>query len=367
MTDTFWSCVNVIVNTVPSLVLTYIPFRHKLKVEASWAFVFNALPYALYISLYIFLAPDYLSFGFLQAYKLVFIVPGICIAFAIIDVSNFKIIYFALMMITYIVVSAKLANFFVFAIYQEPSHFALAMGNICVFAVTLPLMLLYQNWLLELMNKTSEVPETDFSKTIWIMPLLFVLLCLSSNLQFNPAMVRELQFVIMDLLTAVGMLISTSVLIKILNQESENAALKENAHMTEILLTVQREQYGRIAQNIEMTKVARHDMRHQLATIGRLTDEEKVKNYIAELLGALPEASVNKYCKNHAVNAVVTHYLAAIEMEGISADVRLCIPEQVGNVSEIDLCVVMGNLLENAVEACRRMEHGKSLSAYEPM
>ena len=31
-------------------------------------------------------------------------------------------------------------------------------------------------------------------------------------------------------------------------------------------------------------------------------------------------------------------------------------PEKAGSVPDMDLCVIMGNMLENALEACRRME-----------
>jgi len=121
----------------------------------------------------------------------------------------------------------------------------------------------------------------------------------------------------------------------------------------EILLDVQREQYERITQNIEQTKAAQHDMRHQLAAIRRMTGEEIVKNYVAGLLGAMPEVPGGIYCENYAVNAVFTHYLASAG-EGIKVDARLNIPAKAGRVSDMDLCVIMGNLMENALEACTR-------------
>lgn len=137
----------------------------------------------------------------------------------------------------------------------------------------------------------------------------------------------------------------------------ENAALKEKVRLASLNLDFQREQYTRFMENAEQTKRAQHDIRHQLAVIGRLSNDDNavsVKEYVKELIGALPIAVEIVYCENYAVNAVVGHYIAIAEMEGINIDIQLEIPEDTGRIPATDFCVLMGNLLENAVEGCRR-------------
>jgi hypothetical protein len=140
--------------------------------------------------------------------------------------------------------------------------------------------------------------------------------------------------------------------------EVENAMLKENIRLTERQIDMQRTQYIRLMENVERAKHVRHDMHHQLATIVQLSDEEPVKGYVENLLGALPDVTDAIYCENIAVNAVVNHYASLAADKSISVDVRLDIPENIGLVIAIDLCVLIGNLMENAVEACRRMSRG---------
>lgn len=125
------------------------------------------------------------------------------------------------------------------------------------------------------------------------------------------------------------------------------------------LLNLQESQYKRIAQDTEMVKSMRHDMHHHLAAIGRLADREPpeaIRSYIENLQIRLADSLETQYCKNHIVNAVVGHYINLAQREGIATEVRLNIPENTGSVPAMDLCVILGNFLENAVEACQNVK-----------
>jgi len=131
-------------------------------------------------------------------------------------------------------------------------------------------------------------------------------------------------------------------------------------------LEMQRGQYARMIENDKHNKAARHDIRHHLAALGGLADAgsaAEIKDYLTDLIGAMDGARDTKYCENLTVNAVVSHYLDMAKDEGCEISSRFVMPEETGNVSAMDLCVVLGNLLENAVEACRRMDGGRFIRA----
>ncbi len=114
--------------------------------------------------------------------------------------------------------------------------------------------------------------------------------------------------------------------------------------MMEIQLDLQREQYIRFTKSAETEKAVIHDARHHLAAMMDLNqagEREKLGAYLADLAGAVPSQNEERYCDNFAVNAVAAHYLGQARREGVSA---------------MDLCVIVGNLLENAVEACRHVK-----------
>jgi sensor histidine kinase regulating citrate/malate metabolism len=66
-----------------------------------------------------------------------------------------------------------------------------------------------------------------------------------------------------------------------------------------------------------------------------------------------------RYCSNDAVNAVVCQYASIAEKNGIKLTISLDVPTHSEKISDIDLCVIFGNLLENAIEACNAMEKGE--------
>jgi len=100
-------------------------------------------------------------------------------------------------------------------------------------------------------------------------------------------------------------------------------------------------------------------MRHHFAAIGLIAGEpdagKNVCEYIRGLTDALLSSSDKQYCTNYAANAVVAHYLGIAESEGISVEAQLIIPNETGNVPAMDICIILGNFLENALEACRRI------------
>ena len=97
----------------------------------------------------------------------------------------------------------------------------------------------------------------------------------------------------------------------------------------------------------------RHDLRHQLAAIQQMADThpEQLKEFISSLLDAIP-AAPRTYCENPAVNAVVSHYAARCQGQVLDVQIRLDLPQRLEWVTDGELCIIFGNLLENALEAC---------------
>ena len=143
---------------------------------------------------------------------------------------------------------------------------------------------------------------------------------------------------------------------------AENALLKENSRMMEKQLAVQHGHYTDIMELVDRDKRARHDLRHHLTVIKKYNisgDSEKLNSYLDELSAGLPTPYEKIICENFAVNALAVYYLTLADSEGAETEVRLEIPEETGTIPAMDLIVVMGNLLENALEACRRIKDGK--------
>ncbi len=101
-------------------------------------------------------------------------------------------------------------------------------------------------------------------------------------------------------------------------------------------------------------KKQRHDLRHQLTVIRDLAqqnDTTALNEYLSAVMQQIPSAPMF-YCGNATVNAILSHYAAVCEREQITFTVDLNLPDHSEGFPDIDYCVIFGNLLENAVEAC---------------
>ena len=152
-----------------------------------------------------------------------------------------------------------------------------------------------------------------------------------------------LVLVFMFCFNAVFLLMATSL--------NRNAKLQQENQF----LSMQQQRYESLKAAIEEARQARHDMRHQLNQISALAeagDLDNLKAYLAKTVSRIPDLDMN-FCENRAADSVVGHYCALAKREGIPFCARLNLPQTLP-VDEIDLCLVLSNLLENAFEASLR-------------
>lgn len=127
-------------------------------------------------------------------------------------------------------------------------------------------------------------------------------------------------------------------------------------------LALQKEQYGAIEEKIKADKVFRHDFRHHTKLLAELLGEKKYEEalaYTQKFDNYTLETTVKSYCENVVVNAVLSSHLSTTEVLGIEVTCKAVLPVML-DIDEMELCVVLSNLLENAIENCHS-ENGVSI------
>jgi len=126
-------------------------------------------------------------------------------------------------------------------------------------------------------------------------------------------------------------------------------------------LEVQSEHYRMLQSHISEVKKARHDLRHHLSAFQSYIntgETDKLEKYISEYKASLPDDTIMNYCENYAVNSVLIHYISMARNADIKVEIHTELPEKI-SISDSDLCIVFGNCIENAIEACRRVDGEK--------
>ena len=91
--------------------------------------------------------------------------------------------------------------------------------------------------------------------------------------------------------------------------------------------------------------------------IGR-DDKAGLSEYIEIYKTELPPDIREIYCRSQAVNALICCYASQVRRHKNRFEAQAAYPEQCP-VPDTEVTVLLGNLLENAVEACLREKNGK--------
>ncbi|WMJ76896.1 MULTISPECIES: sensor histidine kinase [unclassified Sedimentibacter] len=124
-------------------------------------------------------------------------------------------------------------------------------------------------------------------------------------------------------------------------------------------LTMQVEHLRQTNQKVEESTKLRHDFRHHLRTLMTLSEEgrrDELENYIRSITAINDGTRIGRLTDNIELDAVVQYYSNLAQSSGIQFRARLQIPAKL-HFPIVDLCGLLGNLLENAVEACQRQEN----------
>lgn len=108
------------------------------------------------------------------------------------------------------------------------------------------------------------------------------------------------------------------------------------------------------------TKVLLHDQRHFNALLLELLlkgNYKEMESILEKRVKAVPMAT-KVWCENLIVNGVMSYYVNMAEAENIPCDVSVNIPENI-NVNSEEFAMVMSNLLENAINACKKLPYKK--------
>lgn len=100
----------------------------------------------------------------------------------------------------------------------------------------------------------------------------------------------------------------------------------------------------------------RHDYKHHIQTMKAhlaMKQYDELDTYLSELDTDLTTVDTVIKTGNVRIDAVLNSKLAVAKRKGIRVNAKAIVPKDLA-VSEVDLCIIIGNLLDNAMEACEK-------------
>lgn len=119
-----------------------------------------------------------------------------------------------------------------------------------------------------------------------------------------------------------------------------------------------REHYSGLAANMKEIRSIRHDMRTHIKMIGEYINNKDflaLEAYVSELADENGMQSIKYYnVGNEIVDAVLTDGMRRCKDDKVRLECKGSLKDCV-KISDYDLCIIMSNLLSNAMEACEKL------------
>jgi uncharacterized coiled-coil protein SlyX len=360
MHDPFVYPLGVFLDIVPYAFFAYIPFIDKLRISAKKLIaILSFLAIAQFSINYFYSAIPYLLvkfsfFAWLVIYFFVYLIT--------VRMSFSKLVFVFLLVINYAGIVIGISNslelhFFPFASRVNGYSVPLVHIHLCALLVTFPFAAMLYKQIVPLLKMES----TKLWHALWVVPLTYVVTLIVFAGTDKNNLLDSWQYVTILITMAITASATYYVIVKMLLGIDENSRLKEHVRTVDIQLALQEDSYKNLSAHIAEAKAARHDLRHHLSIIDsylQSDNKELLQDYLNEYKSSLVDDTELTLCENCAANVIIRHYAGLAKAEGISVSVSLQLPQKIG-IADSDLCIILGNCLENALEACRRMNGGQ--------
>jgi hypothetical protein len=137
----------------------------------------------------------------------------------------------------------------------------------------------------------------------------------------------------------------------------EKSKQKYEADFARDIISSGRDHYEKMNEQYNALRILKHAYKFHLNTaldMLRQGETEKSNQYLKGLQTALEQEDAPFFCDNPVINSLITDYARRCRESGIELNDSVSIPADFSFLN-YEMCIVLGNLLENAVEACRKL------------
>ena len=137
--------------------------------------------------------------------------------------------------------------------------------------------------------------------------------------------------------------------------------------MMEISSQTAQEKYEQAQASVRQTASFRHEWKNHIAALHLLAqrqDQTELRNYLDRLDGELEQLSPRNFTANPTVNTIFQRFAAQAKKKDVTFRVSAVLPEML-QIREDDLCSLLFNMLDNALEAAAQTEQGEILCSMQ--
>lgn len=239
--------------------------------------------------------------------------------------------------------------------------FALALHNnsnaslIIQIIITLPLLIIIYRYLRPYINKLLVYSDEKI-RILLIIPFIYYVIAYLTTVYTQ--LLYTSKIVVVGILTIGLTLTFFYYFVVYFNEMEKRFHITTEQNILSVQLNDLHARTELLKHSEENAIIQRHNLRHHLQLInGYLATNQipEAQSYILEIENNMYHEVVVQYCENNAVNLILSSYITMAKNENISVQSHVILPNSC-EVADMDLCIILANAIENAINACRNIK-----------
>ena len=163
------------------------------------------------------------------------------------------------------------------------------------------------------------------------------------------------------IISTIGLVFINILIFNLFSRLQNQIEIQRNSDILNMQMRLEKLSFKRIEESYNRTRELRHDLKNHIFTLKGIAEngsKEELLDYLEKMTDAVEEATYISMSKNTAVDAVLNEKLIYAQKNQISTQFDIN-PLENTKTSSMDICTILSNALDNAVEACLKIENVK--------
>ncbi|MDE8732724.1 ATP-binding protein [Eubacteriales bacterium DFI.9.88] len=352
--------INILEEDMPWLLLFLLSFRNQIRFAIPKT-IFISIGYISCVAMVIFInieivnAPEFLEFysKFRFLFSLFHLVGTGCICIFLVAARKSALIFFVLVIKNYLdtlLLSAQLISIL--------SGWSFDLVELLHLILTGPLVYLFIRRLL------CPIAQPTFSmkfwNSLWLIPFSFYLIFRLGIIDgyFDRLSLLGTAATVSPYIWFFITFITYYLILYMLSQTLKYARLKEEIRLARAQGQIRKALYDHDAHRTEKIRSEIFLPLSQLEKLAESNDIPAIRAYIQNRLNRLAQATGAPVCEHYEVDTILRHYRNLYEENQIDLTMFANVSNDIF-ISKIDISILLGNLLENALQACLGQSGGE--------
>lgn len=238
-------------------------------------------------------------------------------------------------------------------IYETAYRYLVYIIRICLEALLLPLAYMKIS---KLYKKVMKIIPDKVINLMSLYPVIAFLVLIKNN-ELTVRQHTDFNSVFDMILVLVLISLGYVLIFAGIASSSKVISLEYNYKIIENQVELQRQNYQKLSGTIQVLYTLKHDMKHHFSAIKNMVSEQKYSralDYIEQFNQSEQSQTIPTLCENFAADSIIKYYMSIALDKNIDFTVNINIPDDLC-INPLDLCVVLGNSLDNAIEACDKL------------